>query len=234
MTLLASSPLWLRVAEWEQVPGLVHGFSQRLSDNETVPALGWEGLVLRRVKQVHGDRVIYVSAHESVASWPEADGMITADRGILLGVVTADCVPVLLLEPHCRVVAAVHAGWRGTLKGICARAIEQLTAAYRVEPRHLWVALGPAIGACCYEVGREVGEALVQAWGEQGAGVWRPCGEKGFLDLRMVNQHQCEQQGVPSTQIWLVGGCTFCDIAFASYRRQGERAGRQLSVIGWR
>jgi YfiH family protein len=233
VTFLPSSPPWLRAAGWEQFPGLVHGFSRRLPD-DVVGAGWWDGFVLRTVKQVHGDRVILVSARDGGESRPEADGMMTADKGVLLGIATADCVPVLLVEPHRRVAAALHAGWRGTLKGICARAIGRLTADCGVEPRRLWVALGPAIGACCYEVGREVGEALARAWGGGGPPAWRPRGEKGFLDLRLVNRLQCERLGVPPAQIRSAEECTFCDDTFASYRREGARAGRQLSVVGWR
>ncbi|MCS6927515.1 MAG: peptidoglycan editing factor PgeF [Candidatus Binatia bacterium] len=230
----AAAPLWLHVTGWERFPGLVHGFSRRLGDKEALLQPGWDGFVLRTVKQVHGDRVIPVSPTDGSTSRPEADGMMTTAQGILLGIATADCVPVLLVEPHRRVIAALHAGWRGTLKGICAQAIAQLTRVYNVTPHSLWVALGPAIGACCYEVGREVGEAFVRTWGGQSAQAWQPRGEKGFLDLRLINYLQCVEQGVPPPQIQSVGGCTFCDHTFASYRREGERAGRQLSIIGWR
>jgi polyphenol oxidase len=152
----------------------------------------------------------------------------------LLGVATADCVPVLLVAPQKKVVAALHAGWRGTLKGITARALRLLSSTWGVAPSDVWLACGPAIGPCCYEVGREVGEPLYERWGRNNAATWQPNGEKGQLDLRLLNLLQGEQCGVPQAQMQLVGGCTFCDAElFTSYRREGTAAGRQLSVIGW-
>ena len=162
--------------------------------------------------------------------------MINAETGILLGITTADCVPVLIVEPERGLVAALHAGWRGTLKGISVRAVETLVTGWGVDPRRLWVALGPAIGGCCYEVGREVGEALCQRWGTTTSPpAWRPSGEKGFLDLRTLNLAQLAGAGVLQGQVQVSDFCTYCDTtAFASYRREGPAAGRQLSVIGWR
>jgi hypothetical protein len=192
-------------------------------------------LTLRTVRQVHGDEIIVVDQHSSVGKErPEADGIITADTGLLLGIASADCVPVLIIAPWQGLVAALHAGWRGTLKGISTRAVELLTADWNIDPASLWVALGPAIDGCCYEVGVEIGEALCQRWGASSPAAWRPLGEKGFLDLREINLTQFEHAGVPRAQMQLVGPCTFCDFSrFASYRREGSGASRQLSVIGW-
>jgi len=165
---------------------------------------------------------------------PRADGVVTQQKGLLLGVMTADCVPVLLIEPQRGVIAALHAGWRGTLRGIVPRAIERLVEECGIDPSSLFAALGPAIGPCCYEVGREVGENIVGRWGEACTTAWRPIGEKGFLDLRLVNAILLEQAGVPRVQIQHIGPCTACCVdRFASYRREGAGASRQLSVIGW-
>jgi hypothetical protein len=230
------APLWLQTDGWDRFPGLVHGFSGRLQDQEAaLSALGVHGLTLHTLKQVHGDEIVVINRRNPWDKRPEADGMITAEAGALLGVATADCVPVLIVEPEKGLIAALHAGWRGTLKGICPRAVETLTAGWGVSPQRLWVALGPAIGGCCYEVGREVGEALSQRWQTDDPAAWRPVGEKGFVDLRTINLAQLEQAGIPRMQISLVGPCTFCgSAAFASYRREGLEAGRQISVIGWR
>jgi YfiH family protein len=140
-----------------------------------------------------------------------------------------------MVAPEHGFIAALHAGWRGTLKGICQRAVKTLTDRWQVAPASVWVALGPSISPCCYEVGRDVGEALHERWRAQAA--WHPhgTGDKGFLDLRAINRAQCEGVGVPASQIQSVGPCTFCASPdFASYRREGAGAGRQLSVIGWR
>jgi hypothetical protein len=152
----------------------------------------------------------------------------------LLGIVSADCVPVLIVAPQHGLVAALHAGWRGTLKGISARAVAMLQTTWHAAPTSLWVALGPAIGRCCYEIGAEVGEAMIQRWHLGDSAAWQPQGGKGFLDLRMVNLAQFVAVGVPRNQVQCVGPCTFCDSSrFASYRREGSAASRQLSVIGW-
>lgn len=231
-----SSPPWLQVSGWACFPGLVHGFSGRLQQDRTAPLSGpgMAGLPLYTLKQVHGDDIVVVSQSDTKDKKPEADGMIAAESGILLGIATADCVPVLMVEPEKKLVAALHAGWRGTLKGISVRAVDTLATDWGVNPRRLQVALGPAIGGCCYEVGREVGEALHQRWGTNSPSAWKPVGEKGFLDLRTINLAQLEDAGIPREQVCIVGPCTFCDATvFASYRREGVGAGRQLSVIGW-
>jgi polyphenol oxidase len=235
--LFSLTPLWLQAEGWDRFPRLVHGFSGRLQKSLTVlPQKPEENLTLCTVKQVHGNEIVRVDQH--CRSWkerPEADGMITTDRGLLLGIASADCVPVLIVAPRQGIVAALHAGWRGTLKGISTRAVDMLVSDWQVEPATLWVALGPAIGGCCYEVAVEIGESLVRQWQTSSPTAWRPRGEKGLLDLREINLAQFERAGVPRAQVQLVGPCTFCDSSrFASYRREGPGMSRQLSVIGWR
>lgn len=247
MDTLSSSPphlsgsLWLQANGWDRFPGLVHGFSGRLQNRSAaLSQLGAGDFALQTLKQVHGDHIVIVGQPDTRPDIGndklEADGLITAQSGILLGIATADCIPVLIVEPEKRLAAALHAGWRGTLKGINVRAVEALATRWGVDPQRLWVALGPAISGCCYEVGRDVGEALCQRWGPGSPSAWQPTGgEKGFLDLRAINLVQLEQTGVPREQMLTVGACTFCaSSAFASYRREGPGAGRQLSVIGWR
>lgn len=226
---------WLQVKNWRDIPRLIHGFSGRITNREeTLEQFGVGQLPLYTLKQVHGDTIVTITRESSAAEKPEADGLISSVRGLLLGIATADCVPVLLVASDGGVAAALHAGWRGTLKGITLRAIEQLQAQWQVRPEQLHVALGPAIGGCCYEVGAEVGQPIAERWNLKHSTAWRPVGEKGFLDLREVNRTQMINAGVPRNHIMFTGPCTFCDPAFASYRREGAGAGRQLSVIGWR
>lgn len=234
---LQSSPsqLWLQAEGWDRFPGLAHGFSGRLADKQVAlsPAYA-EGMALQALKQVHGNEILVIERRSFPREEQEADGMITAEAGILLAIATADCVPVLIVAPRQRLVAALHAGWRGTLKEISVRAVSILSTDWRVNPADLWVALGPAIGGCCYEVGADIGEALSQRWGNNAPQAWRSLGEKGFLDLRAINLSQFKEAGVPWEQVQFVGACTFCDPQrFASYRREGSTAKRQLSVIGW-
>ena len=228
----SSSP-WLQAEGWNQFPGLIHGFSDRIDERHlALSRLHTETVPLYTLKQVHGDEILIIKQESEASARPEADGMLSRESGVLLGIATADCVPVLMVVPEYGLVAALHAGWRGTLKGISQRAIRTLSEYWNIAPECVWVALGPSISPCCYEVGQEVGEPFQKHWGA--TGVWQPKGDTGFLDLRAVNRIQCEEAGVPSLQIQSVGPCTFCASPdFASYRREGTGAGRQLSVIGW-
>jgi polyphenol oxidase len=185
------------------------------------------------MKQVHGDHIVEV--HDTkMKETGEADGMITATPGIFLGVLTADCVPVLFLVPTKKVVGAVHAGWRGTLAGIAEKAVRRLVENYRADLRDIEVALGPAIGSCCYEVGPDVLQPMGARWGRLAEKATRQGGEKSYIDLRAINRGILEGAGVPSGQIHEVGPCTCCSNEYFSYRRERAETGRQMSVIGWR
>jgi YfiH family protein len=217
------------------VPGLVHGFERRVS-GEGVETREEARRRLRRslepagrllfLKQVHGARVVR-------APWegtPEADAA-TATPGWIVGVETADCLPLLLVDPGRRAVAAVHAGWRGTAAGVAAAAVEALRAEGS-RPADLLAALGPAIGPCCYEVGEE----LREAFGERGSAFFRP-GIRGrpHLDVRAANRRQLVESGLLPERIHDVDECTHCrEDLYHSYRRQGPGAGRMLSYVGFR
>ena len=233
--------LWLHAEGWAHFPGLVHGFSRRLPRmhhiDDGAPSIPtFAGLSPHTLKQVHGNDIVHIKGTERGPTKAEADGMVTADAGVLLGIMTADCVPVLMVAPQHRIVIALHAGWRGTQQEICLRAIEIYTKKWRLDPFQLWVALGPSIGGCCYEVGYEVGEPLFQRWGDGAKEAWRVRGgEKGLLDLRAINKAQLTWAGIPAEQIQSVGPCTYCNrVEFTSYRREGPQSERQISVIGWK
>ena len=133
------APLWLQANGWDQFPGLVHGFSGRLQDRAAaLSGPGMASFALCTLRQVHGDDIVVVDRRDTWDERPEADGMITAETGILLGITTADCVPVLIVEPEKGLVAALHAGWRGTLKGISGRVVEALVTGWGVDPQRLW------------------------------------------------------------------------------------------------
>jgi hypothetical protein len=217
------------------VPGLVHGFEQRLG-----PA-GWEerDATRRRVasalersgrllllKQVHGASV-------RRAPWsgrPEADAAVAEAPGLLLGIETADCLPILIVDPVRRAVAAAHAGWRGTAAGVARAAVAALVeSGSRTED--LLAATGPGIGPCCYEVGDE----LRAAFGEGGAEYFRP-GPRGRprLDVRAANERQLREAGIPEAHIHRVDDCTRCRAdLYHSYRREGNAAGRMISFVGF-
>jgi len=218
------------------IPGLVHGFEQRAprdgaetheeSRARVAEALEGAGRLLL-LKQVHGTSVVE-------APWdamPEADASVAAGAGWLLGIKTADCLPVLLVDPESRRVAAVHAGWRGTAAGIAARAVEALVTRGS-RPEDLRAALGPGIGPCCYEVGDE----LREAFGTAGAGAFRP-GPNGrpHLDVRAANVRQLLDAGLRPGAIHHVADCTRCRAdLYHSYRRDGKAAGRMISFVGFR
>ena len=158
------------------------------------------------------------------ASVGRCDGLITGEPGIGLATVTADCVPVVAAGDG--VVAAVHAGWRGAAAGIVPALLARLRAEYGVAAERLRVALGPAVGPCHYRVGPEVVAALTAALGRDGR--WRD-GDR--VDLRSFVAAQLSASGVAGERIRTVGGCTACDRRLASYRRDGDAAERQWTLV---
>jgi YfiH family protein len=220
---------------WVEVPGLRHGFLDR-AESAPAGAGGWTralrevglDLPVATVRQVHGTRVVTAAPEREP---PDADGVAVAARGLAVGVVTADCVPVLLLARGRSAAAAVHAGWRGAAAGVLESALAHLAAQFDVEPSGIEAALGPSIGPCCYRVGPEVEAAFTARTGATTAPAWHRAGDRLMLDLRLAAALLLEAAGVPSVSV--VGPCTCCTPTLASYRREADRAGRQLSFIGW-
>jgi YfiH family protein len=216
------------------IPGLRHGFEPRggargetraASRERVGAALASAGRLLL-MTQVHGADVL-------TAPWlgqPPADAAVAGVPGFLLGIETADCLPILFVDAGRRVVAAAHAGWRGTVAGVARRALEALLAGGS-DPGQVLAAVGPGIGACCYEVGNEVGEAF----GPESSRFFRP-GPRGrpHLDLRAAVVSQMEGAGVAPANIHHRDDCTFCHAdRYPSYRRQGPGGGRMISYVGW-
>lgn len=181
--------------------------------------------------QVHGARVAAARADDRF--FPATDGLMTAAPGLCLSILTADCVPILMVAPVDRAVMALHAGWRGTLAGIPHVAIDAARFELGVEPAQWRVALGPAIRGCCYEVESEVASRIEKRWGAMPE-AWHPSGDRGKLDLREVNRRILATSGVLPENIVAVGPCTACAPGeYFSHRASGGRAGRQLSLVGW-
>jgi hypothetical protein len=217
-------------------------------------AIGAEDFALLLLKQIHSD-VVHV--FETAPAAPcRGDASITRASGLLLAVQTADCVPILLADPVRRVVAAVHAGWRGTLRRIVMKTIGRMQMTFGTRPGDLVAALGPAIGGCCYEVGTEVAQAYsaqfanATEWfdelrtGEEPNPLqWlsmappghNPPPKKVRLDLRAATRWQLTEVGVKPGNIAVSDLCTACrtDLLF-SYRREGAHSGRLMAVIGIR
>ena len=184
------------------------------------------------VNQVHGENIVTVDdLNVRDVRTVHADAMITAVPGIAIGVETADCVPVLLFDPVKPAVAAVHAGWRSTVKKIVQKAVHRMHEEFGSEPAQLIAAIGPAIGPECYEVDELVMGPVREAfsfWNE----VSTPLGDDHWsLDLVKANKLELLQIGLAEQNVHMLGLCTSCrrDL-FYSFRAEGK-TGRMLSVI---
>jgi YfiH family protein len=183
-----------------------------------------------RVRQVHG-RHVYVVSPADQRTAADADALVSChpERGISVRV--ADCVPILIADRDRRVVAAVHAGWRGTAAGIAAATIESIRD-LGISPSNLVAAIGPSIGPCCYQVDAIVREQF--ALSHSAAGDWfiPDGGDRWRLDLWQANRAQLEACGVPATAIGSAQACTAHDEAnWHSFRRDGATAGRMVAAI---
>lgn len=180
---------------------------------------------------MHGADVVAVAGEPPARTTGEGDALVTDLPGVAVGVITADCLPVLLAGPGGRPVGAAHAGWRGTLARVVPAAVRALEHRYGAAPGGLVAVLGPCIRACCYEVGPEVSAAVRQGFAPWSAQILRP-GPAGrdHLDLAMLNALQLAAAGVRDVRDR--GGCTRCEAAsYHSYRRDGRAAGRMVSWI---
>jgi len=163
----------------------------------------------------------------------DGDGLITNEPGIVIGVQTADCIPVLVADPAHYVVAAFHAGWRGTVEGIVEQGIVQMAAEFGSQPSDLVAAIGPGIGSCCYSVGQEVVERFTANF-LYGRELFLDI-ESPHLNLIEANRRQLLTAGLKPESIQVVGGCTSCNPQlFYSHRASAGYAGRMMSVIGVR
>ena len=270
----------LELAPFKKIPWLIHGFSTRsggasvLDSGEKVFnlgftdwdnrqaviknrkafqfALGASNTTLVPLKQVHSAVVRFISTPPDEPLL--GDSSFTNQPGILLGIQTADCVPILLVDPKQKAVAAIHAGWRGTLARIAEKTVGEMRMKFGSHPVDLLAALGPAIGGCCYEVGTE----LVTEFTSQFAGAeeyfdelrtgeepnplqWlnmmppghQPPAKNVRLDLRKANRAQLLAAGLRDSNIFVSALCTACytDLLF-SYRKEAAHSGRLLSVVG--
>jgi purine-nucleoside/S-methyl-5'-thioadenosine phosphorylase / adenosine deaminase len=194
-----------------------HGFGTRDANPEVDVTL----------RQIHSNCVVYADGLRDREE--EGDALITDHTGQSIGIRTADCVPILLLDSKNRAVAAIHAGWRGTAAEIGKAVLKAMSERFRSDPADVYVAMGPCIRPCCYEVGEEVAEkfsALFPEWGAENEGM------KTRLDLAEANRRQLNSAGVGNDRIFDSGLCTTCQSAqFFSYRREPENPGRMVASI---
>jgi YfiH family protein len=163
------------------------------------------------------------NADASLDAYEEADALV-ARRGPV-GVRVADCVPVLVGDEAGGDVAAIHAGWKGVVGGVVREAMSLLGGSALVA------AIGPCIGACCFEVSEDVATLIADA-STRACILSRHAPGKAMIDLRIAVAHQLESLGVPRARVDQVGGCTKCDAArYYSFRRDADNAGRLIGVI---
>lgn len=207
------------------------------------------------LRQVHSDLIHCVS---QTAKLPLAgDGLITNTPGLLLAVLTADCLPVIVVDPKHRAVGVFHAGWRGTVKRIVEKGVGEMRKHFDSDPAQLRAAIGPGIRNCCYQVGPEVKDTF-QAQFAYGAELFRETKERDeiherypllfltarapghselpkriFLDLAEANRRQLLDAGIPARNISDLGMCTSCKPElFFSHRAEKGRTGRMMAVVG--
>jgi len=204
----------------------------------------FEPIGLLTVNQVHGNDILAIEKPAkdlSALSKTDADAIITNQGGLAIGVLTADCVPIILADHVKKIIGIVHAGWKGTVNGIVKKAIDAMIIKFGSDRKTILAAIGPSIGPCCYEVGDVVIKEFVERFsdykdfitplhpplskgGREDSG-WR-------LDLKMANLSQIMESGISKESITTENLCTSCrnDIFF-SYRADGRITGRQLNFI---
>jgi polyphenol oxidase len=228
--------------------------SARRAEIETVGPKSdqWPLITLR---QIHSDIIHLVES--SLESPLVGDGMVTSTPGLLLGVQTADCLPIILVDPKNRTVGVFHAGWRGTLKRIVEKGVGEMIGRFGTRPRDLMATIGPGIHECCYEVGEEVRDQFESQFAYAST-LFRELKEsdpvrekypllfltarapghgelpkKIFLDLVDANRQQLLAVGVPAKNIEASPLCTNCrtDLLF-SYRAEKGKTGRMMAIVG--
>jgi len=184
--------------------------------------------------QTHSDNIKIITTKET-KGWEglydaieDCDALITGLKGVVLNVLTADCVPVLLYDEQKQVVAAIHAGWKGTKAQIVSKTVQMMREAYGCDPKDIIAGVAPSIGRCCYEVGEEVAEHFFDT--PEG---FHAKGDKYMLDLPYINKKQLLDAGVSEENIEMSHTCTACDVErFFSYRKEQGCSGRFMSMIG--
>ncbi|MGE5576936.1 MAG: peptidoglycan editing factor PgeF [Syntrophothermus sp.] len=194
------------------------------------------------VEQVHGDRVVVVdrevlergreSPNELNPLLAATDAMVTAVSGVALAIFTADCVPVIIVDPVRRVVGAAHAGWQGTVRKIAAKTVKVMQESFGTRPADCRVALGPSIGPCCYEVDARVMDRIRENF-DNPERLASPHGEgKWLLDLWAANSQSLQETGVKEENLLTSGCCAACrgDLFF-SHRAGHGKTGRMAAVV---
>ena len=223
-------------------------------------ALDAEQSKLITLRQIHSSLIRRVGRSDVVRAQPwKADGLMTDEPGLLLGIQTADCIPVLVADVRRKAVAAFHAGWRGTLKRIVETGVGRMRLEFRSRPEDLVAAIGPGISACCYAVGEEVRSEFTSQFAYAAelftevsdsdpirekypllfltarAPGHSNLGPSLHLDLFGANRRQLIDAGLRPDAVTVIGDCTRCqNNRYFSYRAEQGFTGRMLSVVGIR
>lgn len=222
----------------EEIPWLIQGTSLKIeTKRRDDPALlsFLEALEIRTVplitlKQVHSSRIITIKGDPENFKGISGDGLITDLPKVAIGVFTADCVPLILVAKKRRAIGVIHAGWRGTIGGIARKAVREMIKEYDILPEEVVALMGPAISAKCYEVGEEVMKAFRECFPE-GEGIISSHKGRYFIDLSRANKYQLIREGIREDNIILTELCTFISsLKLPSYRREGKKAGRMLTL----
>ncbi len=184
--------------------------------------------------QTHSDHIAVIREKET-KGWgglddavADCDALITNQKGIVLTVLTADCVPLLLYDKNKEVVAAIHAGWKGTSAHIVAKTVKKMIEEYGSNPKDIVAGIAPSIGCCCYEVGEDVAKHFFKT-----SDTFDKLSKKYMLDLPLINKKQLLDIGVSEANIEMSDICTACEVdRFFSYRKEQGCSGRFMSMIG--
>jgi len=175
-------------------------------------------------KQIHGDDILAARGGVGASKGcPDADAYITDEKNLPIAIRTADCVPVFIFDPRCRVIGLAHAGWKGIHKAIAAKTVQRMQEKYASQSSDLKIVLGPSIRECCYQVGKEFRGYFPLHVKERGGHL--------YLDAISANRDQLLQAGVRYENILDSGICTCCNKNYFSFRRDGVKAGRMISLM---
>jgi YfiH family protein len=226
---------FLTVPAFSEIKNLVHGFATRDLSDDYDKLSGLLNVPINKIfylKQIHSDKVVCVEAHTDPENLPEADAFVTDQKNIIIGVRTADCLPLLVYDPVKNVIAAIHAGYRGVLNKVIQNTFSSMQKKYGCDVQDFLVALGPSIFMDNYEVGDEVIQEFKDVYGQHFVCKKYSSG-KSHLDVRGTASIILKDFGLPARQIFKLDFCTYTQKSmFHSFRRDGEASGRQYNFIG--
>jgi YfiH family protein len=220
-----------------------YGFSLALHTDENLKSILQNRKTLEKefpnrefivANQTHSDHISVIKEpisrgwREMSSAIEDCDALITDQKGVMLAILTADCVPILLFDPKKEIVSAVHAGWNGTYKKIIYKTVKKMVEEFGCDTKDIIAGIAPSIGRCCYEVGEDVAKYFFDD-----DRAFDIKGEKYMLDLPHINRQQLLKAGLISENIELSNVCTACKVdSYFSYRKERGCSGRFMSMIG--